>query len=67
MVLRPEILRAEGVKQAAALIESSEVAVNLEKIKASAMAIKGSDKFFFGQHPDYMSNVLKGGDILALP
>lgn len=54
-----ELLRAQGVKEAAKLIESSPLAVTLETIKASAMAIKDSDKFFFGQHPDYMPNLMR--------
>lgn len=53
-----EILRAEGSRQAAGLIEGSKVAVTLETLKASSDAIKKSDKFFFGQEPAYMSNVL---------
>ena len=53
-----EILRAQGSKQAAELIQSSQVAVELEKMKSSANAIKSSDKFFFGQEPEYMSNML---------
>lgn len=53
-----EILRAEGAWEAAKLIESSEVAVTLETIKASAAAIKSSDKFFFGQHPAYIPKML---------
>jgi regulator of protease activity HflC (stomatin/prohibitin superfamily) len=52
-----EILRAEGCKKAAELLESSKVAVTLETLRASASAIKGSDKFFFGQEPGYMPNV----------
>jgi len=60
-----EILRAEGSKQAAELIESSQVAIKLESMKTSATAIKDSDKFFFGQEPKYMSNILlKGPDLL---
>uniref|UniRef100_A0A7S4MNG4 Band 7 domain-containing protein n=1 Tax=Odontella aurita TaxID=265563 RepID=A0A7S4MNG4_9STRA len=58
-----EILRAEGSKQAAELIQSSDVAIKLETMKASAEALKNSDKFFFGQEPGYMSNIiLKGPD-----
>eukprot|EP00560_Eucampia_antarctica_P009319 CAMPEP_0197828430 /NCGR_PEP_ID=MMETSP1437-20131217/4992_1 /TAXON_ID=49252 ORGANISM="Eucampia antarctica, Strain CCMP1452" /NCGR_SAMPLE_ID=MMETSP1437 /ASSEMBLY_ACC=CAM_ASM_001096 /LENGTH=547 /DNA_ID=CAMNT_0043429631 /DNA_START=273 /DNA_END=1916 /DNA_ORIENTATION=+ len=53
-----EILRAEGSKNAADLLEHSSVAVTLETIKTSAMAIKESDKFFFGKEPSYMSNIL---------
>jgi len=54
---KAEILRAEGSKQAAELLETSPVAVRLEQMKMSALAIKGSDKFFFGQEPSYMPNV----------
>jgi hypothetical protein len=57
-----EILRAEGSTQFAALIESSKVAVTLETIKASASAIHRSDKFFFGQEPGYMSNIIMRGN-----
>lgn len=53
-----EILRAEGSKKAAELIETSKVAVALETMKVSASAIKQSDKFFFGQEPSYMPNIL---------
>ncbi len=53
-----EILRAEGSKQAALLLESSQVAVALETIKTSAIAIKDSDKFFFGQEPQYLNQAL---------
>ena len=62
-----EVLRAEGSKKAAELIESSKVATTLETMKTSAMAIKGSDKFFFCQEPSYMANiVMKGPESLAL-
>jgi regulator of protease activity HflC (stomatin/prohibitin superfamily) len=53
-----EILRAEGSKRAAELIEGSKVAVTLETLKASASCIKKNDKFFFGQEPGYMSNII---------
>lgn len=52
-----EILRAEGSKQAAELLETSKVAITLETMKASAAAIRPSDKFFFGQEPSYMPNL----------
>lgn len=57
-----EILRAEGSKAAAELIGSSEIAVTLETMKASALAIKKSDKFFFGQEPSYMQNLFVRAD-----
>lgn len=56
-----EILRAEGAKQAAELIESSSIAVTLETMKLSASALAKSDKFFFGQEPGYMSNIVMRG------
>mmetsp|Transcript_7285 Transcript_7285/g.9910 ORF Transcript_7285/g.9910 Transcript_7285/m.9910 type:complete len:546 (-) Transcript_7285:197-1834(-) len=56
-----EVLRAEGSKQAANLLESSAVAVKLETMKASALSLKSTDKFFFGQEPSYMSNVVMRG------
>ncbi|CAB9506264.1 expressed unknown protein [Seminavis robusta] len=56
-----EILRAQGSRQAAELLQSSEVAVQLERLKMSSAAIKPSDKFFFGQEPAYMSNVVMRG------
>jgi len=56
-----EILRAEGSRQAAGLIEGSKVAVTLETLKTSSKAITKSDKFFFGQEPSYMSNILMRG------
>jgi len=61
-----EILRAEGSKEAADLLESSSVAVTLETMKASALALKSSDKFFFGQEPSYMSNIVMRGPESAI-
>eukprot|EP00554_Chaetoceros_debilis_P007807 CAMPEP_0194073574 /NCGR_PEP_ID=MMETSP0149-20130528/944_1 /TAXON_ID=122233 /ORGANISM="Chaetoceros debilis, Strain MM31A-1" /LENGTH=551 /DNA_ID=CAMNT_0038753605 /DNA_START=142 /DNA_END=1797 /DNA_ORIENTATION=+ len=57
-----EIMRAEGANEAAKLIESSQVAIKLETIKASASAIKSSDKFFFGQQPNYMPQLALNGN-----
>jgi len=48
-----EILRADGSKEASMILETSPLAMNLQTIKASAGAIQNSDKFFFGQQPDY--------------
>ena len=53
-----EILRAEGSIKAASLLEVSNVAVDLEKIKQSAVGLKASDKFFFTSEPGYMSNIV---------
>jgi len=57
-IKQAEILRAEGSIKAASLLEASTVAVDLEKIKQSALALNTSDKFFFGKEPDYMSNIV---------
>lgn len=62
-----EILRAEGVRQAAGLLESSNTAVTMETMRLSATAIGKTDKFFFGQEPGYMSNiVLRGPESTAV-
>jgi regulator of protease activity HflC (stomatin/prohibitin superfamily) len=55
---KADVLRAEGSRQAGNILESSSVAVNLEAMKTSAMAIKNSDKFFFGKEPNYMPKVV---------
>lgn len=57
-----EIMRAEGSNEAAKLLESSQVAIQLETIKASANAIKNTDKFFFGQQPSYMPKLSLNGN-----
>eukprot|EP00929_Paragymnodinium_shiwhaense_P103921 TRINITY_DN6778_c0_g1_i2.p1 TRINITY_DN6778_c0_g1~~TRINITY_DN6778_c0_g1_i2.p1 ORF type:complete len:535 (+),score=144.07 TRINITY_DN6778_c0_g1_i2:89-1693(+) len=55
-------LKAEGSKQAADLLQTSAVAVELAKIEKSAALIGKNDKFFFGQEPSYLANlVLKDG------
>lgn len=54
-------LIAEGNKRAADLLSTSQVAVELAKMDKSAGLIGPSDKFFFGQEPAYLANlVLKG-------
>ncbi|KAK7247744.1 hypothetical protein SO694_00088149 [Aureococcus anophagefferens] len=58
-----ERTRAEGAKQAADLIASSEVAVDLAKMDRSAKMLSGGEKYFFGQEPSMLSNiVLREGD-----
>jgi len=55
------LLVAEGNKKSADLLATSQVAVDLAKMERSAAMIGPSDKFFFGQEPSYMANlVLKG-------
>jgi regulator of protease activity HflC (stomatin/prohibitin superfamily) len=58
-------LVADGNKKAADLLSTSAVAVELAKMDKSAKLIGPSDKFFFGQEPAYLANlILKDG---ALP
>eukprot|EP00933_Yihiella_yeosuensis_P007305 TRINITY_DN11226_c0_g1_i1.p1 TRINITY_DN11226_c0_g1~~TRINITY_DN11226_c0_g1_i1.p1 ORF type:complete len:527 (-),score=124.77 TRINITY_DN11226_c0_g1_i1:243-1823(-) len=52
---------AEGNKAAADLLATSQVAVDLAKIDKSASVIGPQDKFFFGQEPSYMQNLLLKG------
>lgn len=55
-------LVADGNKKAADLLSQSKVAVDLAKMDKSAQMIGKSDKFFFGQEPAYLANlVLKDG------
>merc|ERR1712003_166761 len=61
-------LVAEGNKSAADLLATSQVAVDLAKMDKSATLIGPSDKFFFGQEPAYLANlVLKDGTVHGKP
>mmetsp|Transcript_24876 Transcript_24876/g.57355 ORF Transcript_24876/g.57355 Transcript_24876/m.57355 type:complete len:571 (-) Transcript_24876:403-2115(-) len=60
-----DILQAEGSIKAAYLLEDSKFAVDIERIKQSAMALNKSDKFFFGKEPEYMTNVLMSTKVSA--
>jgi regulator of protease activity HflC (stomatin/prohibitin superfamily) len=54
-------LVAEGNKDAANMLSTNAVAVDLARMDKSAQLIGKSDKFFFGQEPSYLSSlVLKG-------
>mmetsp|Transcript_79428 Transcript_79428/g.206349 ORF Transcript_79428/g.206349 Transcript_79428/m.206349 type:complete len:526 (+) Transcript_79428:101-1678(+) len=55
-------LVAEGNKKAADLLSTSRVAVELAKMDKSASLIGKSDKFFFGQEPAYLANLVLKGD-----
>jgi len=55
-------LVAEGNKKAADLLSTSKVAVELAKMDKSASLIGKSDKFFFGQEPAYLANLVLKGD-----
>jgi len=55
-------LVAEGEKQAADLLATSHVAVDLAKMDKSASLIGPHDKFVFGQEPSYLANfIMKEG------
>lgn len=51
-------LLAEGNKQAADLLATSQVAVELAKMDKSAQMLGQQDKFFFGQEPAYLANLV---------
>eukprot|EP00419_Tripos_fusus_P019601 CAMPEP_0172744204 /NCGR_PEP_ID=MMETSP1074-20121228/134558_1 /TAXON_ID=2916 /ORGANISM="Ceratium fusus, Strain PA161109" /LENGTH=515 /DNA_ID=CAMNT_0013575107 /DNA_START=24 /DNA_END=1571 /DNA_ORIENTATION=+ len=54
-------LVADGQKKAAELLATSQVAVDLARIDKSAALMGANEKYFFGQEPGYLSNlVLKG-------
>lgn len=56
-----ETKRAEGAKMAADLLSKNKVAVELTKMDKSAKMLKGGEKYFFGESPEMLSNiVLKG-------
>lgn len=55
-------LVARGNKDAADMLSTSQIAVDLAKMSKSAEALNKQDKFFFGQEPAYLANlVLKDG------
>merc|ERR1711981_1431752 len=59
-------LIAEGNKGAADLLATSQVAVDLAKMDKSATLLGPRDKFFFGQEPAYLANlVLKDGGAVS--
>merc|ERR1719230_1284125 len=61
-------LVADGNKKSADLLATSQVAVELAKMDKSASMIGPSDKFFFGQEPAYLANlVLKGAGAAGAP
>jgi regulator of protease activity HflC (stomatin/prohibitin superfamily) len=53
-----ELIRAEASKKAADLLSQNKVAVELAKMDKSAECLNSKDKFFFGQEPAYMSNLI---------
>ena len=60
MIARQLTYYAAAEKDAATLLESSEVAVDLAKIKASAEGLQSANntKFFFAEGPEYMKSML---------
>ena len=56
-----EVRRAEGSRQAAELLATSTVAVELAKMERSSKMLNGGEKYFFAQEPAMLANiVLKG-------
>lgn len=54
-------IEAQGSKEAAQLLEASTLASDLAKMDKTAGMLSANDKFFFGQEPSMLSNiVLKG-------
>merc|ERR1712146_160090 len=58
-----ETKRAEGAKQAADLLSKNKVAVELTKMERSASMLKGGEKYFFGESPDMLSNIILKGAV----
>jgi len=55
-------LVAEGNRDAANMLSTNPVAVDLARMDKSAQLIGPSDKFFFGQEPSYLSSLVLKGD-----
>ena len=53
-----ERLRAAAAKDAADMLSSSNVAVDLAKMDKAGAVMGGSSKFFFGQDPSYLGKVI---------
>jgi len=63
-----DVLRAEGSKQAADLLATNAVSVELAKIERTGDAIAGRGNhasFFFGAQPDQFSHLLGNGSVIA--
>lgn len=58
-----ETKRAEGAKAAADLLSKNKVAVELTKMERSASMLKGGEKYFFGESPDMLSNIILKGAV----
>merc|ERR1719231_1775575 len=57
-------VRAEGARDAAEKLATSQVAVDLAKTDRSAKMLNPGDKYFFGETPAMLSNViLKGANV----
>jgi len=58
-----ERIQAQGSKQAADLLSTSELAIDLAKMGKSAEMLSGKEKFFFGQEPSMLSNIILKGAV----
>eukprot|EP01025_Chloroclados_australasicus_P024947 TRINITY_DN249_c0_g1_i5.p1 TRINITY_DN249_c0_g1~~TRINITY_DN249_c0_g1_i5.p1 ORF type:complete len:547 (-),score=75.31 TRINITY_DN249_c0_g1_i5:396-1982(-) len=56
-----EKVRAKASKEAAIMLEESDVAVNLATIGKTGEILGKKDKFFFSQDPSYLSNIILKG------
>ena len=58
-----ETKRAEGAKMAADLLSQNDVAVELTKMERSARMLRGGEKYFFGESPEMLSNIILKGAV----
>lgn len=58
-----ETKRAEGAKNAADLLSQNDVAVELTKMDRSARMLRGGEKYFFGESPEMLSNIILKGAV----
>ena len=63
-MLQAEQIQAEGAKQAADLLATSEVAVDLAKMDKSAAILGSQSKMIFATEPGIMNNMLLRPDKL---
>jgi regulator of protease activity HflC (stomatin/prohibitin superfamily) len=60
-----EVLHAQGKKDAAGLLESSEVAVDLAKLEKTATILDNKTTFFFGAGPNVLPAILSNSKCIS--
>jgi len=60
-----EVLQAQGKKEAAELLESSEVAVDLAKLEKTGMILGNNKTFFFGAGPSVLPAMLSNPKFIS--